>query len=270
MSIAAAVEVPELGGVLDLSAVDGVLVVTLDAKASFEALRVAVRETFSATPDRFRGRDARLDLGDRGIDLFDLRRLVHVLKEEFGVSVTGVYCTEESLLRFAERELKLRIYARRPEADAPAIAPEDAPALPVVESEPPPAAPSVEPDAPVTEAAQKVITIDRGLRSGQQVRFSGDVLVFGDVNPGAEVVAGGNIVVFGALKGMVHAGSVGDDNAVIMAFEMRPTQLRIGRHIAFPTGSPDRATSRNGYSPEIAWVDRGEIVIEAYQGRLPR
>ncbi|MCB9796812.1 MAG: hypothetical protein H6741_29275, partial [Alphaproteobacteria bacterium] len=195
MSIAVAEEVPESGRVLDLHAVDGVLVLSLDAKASFEALRESVREAFSASPDRFRGRDARLDLGERGIDLFDLRRLVHVLKDEFGVTVTGVYCTEESLLRFSERELKLRIYASKPEREEPEVS----------EPEPTPeparagaAQPAVVEPEPGPAPKGNTLTIDRSVRGGQVVRFSGDVLIFGDVNPGAEVLADGNILVFGA------------------------------------------------------------------------
>lgn len=271
-----------------LTAEDGVLLLALESKASFEALREAVRELFSASPDRFRGKDARLDLATRPIDLFDLRRLVHVLGDEFGITVTGLYCTETHLHRYAERELKLKVYPRREVVEAPAPVVEE----PVVEEPVLAAEVEVEVEAPepVAPIGRRSLTLERGLRSGQVVSFNGDVTVFGDVNPGAQLVASGNIIVLGALKGLVHAGSEGDHSATVLAFDFQPNQLRIGRHIVTerealhagqPTKRPRLSLSsfptpdllRSGRSvplPSIAWVD-GEngIQIEAYSGRLP-
>lgn len=265
VNLAVAQAPPEPSGVLNLRAIDGVLVLTLDPKASFDALRVAVRDAFSATPDRFRGMDARLDLGDRGIDLFDLRRIIHVLKDEFGVTVTGLFCTSESLLRYAERELKLRIWTHRvvePELPTPEPAPESI--------APQEEAPSEPPHSLVDDGVlERTLTLDRSIRSGQVVRFAGDVLVFGDVNPGAEVIAGGNVLVFGTLKGMVQAGTRSEDRAFVMGFDLRPAQLRIGSRIAFPA-ERSKAGAKSSFTPEIAWVDKGEIVIDPYTGRLPR
>ncbi len=118
------------------------------------------------------------------------------------------------------------------------------------------------------DQTNKLLTVERSLRSGQIVRFSGDVVVYGDLNPGAEVIAGGNIMVFGAVKGMAHAGARGNDGAHIVAFDFRPTQLRIGRKIAIPPESRTRSGSRQ-WTPEVAWVQGGEIIIDPYQGRLP-
>ena len=249
--------------VLGLRAVDGVLHLSLDEKASFEALRKSLRDTFSATPDRFRGKNARLEFGTRPIDLFDLRRLTHVLKDEFGVHVTGLYCDQQALLRYAERELKLRVYPSLPQLSEP---------LPEEDSEPAEDSTAVQEDDPQTaepfDAGSRVLSIRHGLRSGQVIHYTGDVAIFGDVNPGAEIVAGGTILVLGALRGMVHAGSNGDDEAIVLAFDLRPTQLRIGRHITFPTDSPNRAVGV--YSPQIAWVRDETIHIEPYRGKLPQ
>jgi len=69
--------------------------------------------------------------------------------------------------------------------------------------------------------------LNRTLRSGTRIEFAGHVVVMGDVNPGAEIVAVGNVIVWGRLRGMVHAGSKGNHKAVICALDLSPTQLRI-------------------------------------------
>ncbi|MDX1665015.1 MAG: septum site-determining protein MinC, partial [Candidatus Promineifilaceae bacterium] len=72
------------------------------------------------------------------------------------------------------------------------------------------------------------ILLRETLRSGRSVTHEGHVVILGDVNPGAEVIATGNVVVWGRLRGMVHAGAAGDEEAIICALELAPTQLRIG------------------------------------------
>jgi septum site-determining protein MinC len=95
----------------------------------------------------------------------------------------------------------------------------------------------------------------RTLRSGQSIRHPGDVIVIGDVNPGAEIVAGGHVLIWGRLRGTVHAGATGDENALICALDMSPTQLRIASHI---TRSPEER--RSNPIPEVAAVREGQIV----------
>jgi septum site-determining protein MinC len=103
------------------------------------------------------------------------------------------------------------------------------------------------------------------LRSGQTIRHAGHVTLVGDVNPGAEVVAGGDVVVWGKLRGTVHAGAMGDDGAVVCALQLAPSQIRIGSHIARP---PER--SRLPKTPEIASVQEGRIVVERWDKRNHR
>src|SRR5512141_1601831 len=69
--------------------------------------------------------------------------------------------------------------------------------------------------------------LNRTLRSGTRIEFAGHVVVLGDVNPGAEIVAEGNVIVWGRVRGMIHAGSKGNRKAVICALDLSPTQLRI-------------------------------------------
>jgi septum site-determining protein MinC len=74
--------------------------------------------------------------------------------------------------------------------------------------------------------------LDKTLRSGTRIEFAGHVVVFGDVNPGAEIVAEGNVIVWGRVRGMVHAGSKGDTDAYICALDLSPTQLRIADEVS--------------------------------------
>jgi septum site-determining protein MinC len=100
--------------------------------------------------------------------------------------------------------------------------------------------------------------INRHLRSGQKFYCRGNVVILGDVNPGAEVIAGGNILVMGALKGMAHAGALGDENSVVAAFRLNPIQLRIANHITRPPDG-DKIVVNN---PELARIKAGKVVIE--------
>ena len=65
------------------------------------------------------------------------------------------------------------------------------------------------------------------LRSGQKIEFEGSLVIIGDVNAGAEVIAGENIVVLGNLRGLAHAGAKGNKDAVIEASEIDAVQIRI-------------------------------------------
>jgi septum site-determining protein MinC len=98
----------------------------------------------------------------------------------------------------------------------------------------------------------------RNLRSGQKFFSDGNIVVLGDINPGAELIAGGNVLVMGALRGMAQAGAFGDENTIIAAYRLNPTQLRIANHITRP---PDgEAIVVN--SPEMARIRAGKVVIE--------
>lgn len=103
------------------------------------------------------------------------------------------------------------------------------------------------------------ILLTRTLRSGNSVEYSGHITIIGDVNPGAEVVSGGNIVVWGKLRGMVHAGAEGDKNALVCALRLMPTQLRIADKIAIP---PE---TEGDMQPEIAIIRDGQVVAEPWK-----
>ncbi len=87
------------------------------------------------------------------------------------------------------------------------------------------------------------------VRSGVVIRHAGTVILQGDINPGGEVIADGNILIWGSLRGLAHAGAKGNSEYCIMALRMEPTQLRIAQWVA---RAP--STSPNVVEPEIAYV----------------
>lgn len=105
------------------------------------------------------------------------------------------------------------------------------------------------------------ILYESSLRSGQNISFDGNVVILGDVNPGAEIVAGGHILVMGALRGLVHAGANGDEDATITALNFSPTQVRIASHITRP---PDGSDDTAAKPPEVARIKDDNVVIEEY------
>jgi septum site-determining protein MinC len=106
---------------------------------------------------------------------------------------------------------------------------------------------------------EEAILMQRTLRSGFRVQYKGHVVVIGDVNPGAEIIASGNVVVWGRLRGLVHAGAEGDAQATVCALDLSPTQLRIAGMIAAP---PQR---RGKISPETAHIINGQVIAEAWE-----
>ena len=96
------------------------------------------------------------------------------------------------------------------------------------------------------------------VRSGMRIQYNGNIVVMGDVNPGAEIIAAGNVVVLGVLRGMVHAGSDGNRDAFVYALGIRPTQIRIAEVIARMPEETDPGKTR----PEIATVRNDMIEVE--------
>lgn len=97
------------------------------------------------------------------------------------------------------------------------------------------------------------------LRSGQRIEFEGSLVVIGDVNPGAEVIAGENIIILGDLRGLAHAGAKGNRDAIIEAVSIYATQIRIADIVK-------EIEKQDGEIMEIktsAYInDKGEMILE--------
>ncbi|KMT21542.1 septum site-determining protein MinC [Clostridium cylindrosporum] len=99
------------------------------------------------------------------------------------------------------------------------------------------------------------------IRSGQKVNYDGNIIIIGDVNSGAEVMAAGNIIVLGVLRGIAHAGATGNKKAIVAAYSLKPTQLRIASLI---TRAPDDEKYSKTNIPEVAKIKDDIIIIEPY------
>ncbi len=125
-------------------------------------------------------------------------------------------------------------------------------------------------DEHATESVSPPYVYRGTLRSGQSVRHAGTVVVLGDVNPGAQVVSGGDVLVWGRLRGTVHAGAMGNARAIVTALDFEPVQMRIAQHIAM---TPKSASNNPGYwfwkrdssgKPEVARVINNQIVVDPW------
>lgn len=101
--------------------------------------------------------------------------------------------------------------------------------------------------------------IRKTVRSGQCIKYQGNIVIIGDINSGAEVYASGNVIVLGHIKGKVSAGTNGNSKAIIAAFLLQPEILTIASIIAM---SPDDV-EKPSY-PELAKIKDGSIIVEPY------
>ena len=127
-----------------------------------------------------------------------------------------------------------------------------------------------------TNAPATTYFVYRGyLRSGHRLRREEHVLVIGDVNPGAEVISAGDVLVWGRLRGMVHAGAMGNQRAIVAALDLEPTQLRIADAMAVgpdpKPGSPGKWFWRRSQHkrPEVARLVNHEIVLDEWDAGRP-
>ena len=107
------------------------------------------------------------------------------------------------------------------------------------------------------------------LRSGQVLETESSVVILGDVNPGGKVIACGNVIVLGSLRGNIYAGANGNENAFVVALDMDPMQIKIADVIARSSDAPvvikKRLKSKvKGVQPKIAYVFEGNIYVEDF------
>jgi septum site-determining protein MinC len=213
---------------------DGLLV-TL-AEAAWDEQQVALLENIDARQAFFQGARLALDVGAQALGVNELVAVRDRLSER-GVALWAVLSESPKTENTAQLlGLATRISKPRPEENR-------------------------------TFAVEKLgdetaLFLNKTLRSGTRIEFPGHVVVLGDVNPGAEIIAEGSVIVWGRVRGVVHAGSKGNTDAVICALDLSPTQLRIASEVSAllqPQKNPQ---------PEIASLsEEGKLQSELWYSR---
>jgi septum site-determining protein MinC len=208
-----------------------------------EPLSDVLGEALAAKRAFLAGSRIALDVGRRALDDEQLAEL-HRLFESHELTLWAVLAEGAATREAARRAgLATRLSGSATDLEGNALAAPVDDDAPAAAKEPPP---------------PNTLLLRETVRSGRSVWHDGHVVVLGDVNPGAEIMAAGSVIVWGRLRGLVHAGALGDATAVICALELNPTQLRIADHIAVaPDGGPGRA-------PEQACIRDGQIVAEPW------
>ena len=102
------------------------------------------------------------------------------------------------------------------------------------------------------------VWVEKTLRAGYKIETRCHVVVMGDVNPGAEIISAGNIIVWGRLSGSVHAGADGNKSAKVLALDLEATSLQIAQIVAAPI------VKKRKKQPEVAYILENEIIIEGW------
>ena len=223
---------------------------TMDPKVSVEDIEHGLREYLLSVKGRFDGGRVTLNMGNRHMTPDQVDALRTILEKENKLVLAGLSVGADAL-----RELL-----------------EAAPPHPVEETaEAPPAtrrSRKKAPPPPLEVAAESpdTLLVKGTCRSGVVIHNSGNVVVLGDVNPGAEITATRDIVIYGRLAGLAHAGASGAEDAMILAHSIEDTQVRIGPHIMMDV--PSRRSSRDaGGHTTIALVKGGAIALEPFVAR---
>lgn len=248
------------------------LLASIREDADFAVAMADLKRQLSEKKDFLAGGSLSVDFGWRETDEEQFGLLESALAEA-GLTLNGILSTSLNTRTIAEQKGYKAIIGRlglakhqgramrrrqevavsaAPQDEAPPVAEEAQESSEVVEDEP---------QATQRSPEEQTLYLRKTLRSGQKVVFSGNVVLYADVNPGAEIEAEGDILVMGNLRGSVHAGCEGDTEASVMALVMQPTQLRINDHF-LNTSSATRKNRK--VEPTRAVLKAGEVQLLPY------
>lgn len=226
------------------------LLLTLEPGTPFEELLSALAERLSESPSFFRGASLTVDTTHRTLRKNE-RKLLEDLLAHYQMSVSSTEMVTEK--RRAARTITLPLPNTEPSLTMEGVMAK----MNDTEQE------QRERD---TREFADTLFLRRTVRSGQAIHHRSNIVVLGDVNPGAEIVAGGDIIVWGVLRGMVHAGYPDNEDALVCSLQLAPVQLRIAHLLSRP---PDGFEAQP--RPEVATIRQGQIVVETWiSGRPPR
>lgn len=214
--------------------------IMLDDSVGFEVLLENLRKKVSDAKQFFEGATANIAFKGRGLSAIEETQLLKVITTETTMKVT--LAAPESLVQ------------KPPPAPAKAAQKPKKEAAAIKETKSVMVAPST-----ISYNESNTAYYQGGLRSGQSIKFGGSVVIIGDVNPGSEVIAEGNVTVLGSLKGMAHAGVFGDNSCYVSALVLQPTQLRIANLITYVPPAPKN--KKEPQKASIAYVKDGQVFV---------
>lgn len=216
---------------IEIKGISEGLLATIGA-GDWPEIRQALLELIQTQAGFFKGASLTLDVGGHEIKAADLGKLRDQISEN-GIILRGVISKSSRTEKNAE-SLGLTTHFERPQPERSGKA------------------------FDTSVGGDEAILVQRTLRSGNTITYPGHVVILGDVNPGAEIIAGSHIIVWGRLRGTVHAGASGDETALVCALELAPTQLRIAETVSITP------LSKKKPRPEVASLKDGQVVAEAW------
>lgn len=221
------------------------LLLTLEPETPFGELLKALADRLAEAPGFFRGASLSVDTSRRSLRKSERQQLEYLLSH-YQMSVAPLVAVAVAA------EVESGSGGRSTELFQSPLSPRPQPGQAAQEQE--------------ERETCDTLFLRRTVRSGQAIHHSGNIIVFGDVNPGSEIVAGGDVIVWGVLRGMVHAGYPENEHAMVCALILAPVQLRIAHLLSRPPETP-----HTQINPEVAAIRHGRIVVETWvNGRPPR
>ncbi|MFN3705037.1 MAG: septum site-determining protein MinC [Thermoflexales bacterium] len=229
-----------------------VIVFNTELGQPWEQYLHALRQRLDSAPAFFKGGRVALDVQALELNEQHLRDAVHLLRA-YEVDVWAVRA-QSPYTRASARACGLADTLQPPASPT-----ERETALPQ----------AVEEVSAESEEAAGGLFVRRRVRSGQELRHPGYIVILGDVNPGARIIAGSDIIVWGRLQAAVHAGALGDRSAVVCALEMMAPLVRIADVTARPSvATPSDARRKIGLrgrgSAQMARIEADEIVFSPW------
>ena len=212
----------------------------IDSDASIAEIELAIKQRLANLGDSLTGTTVKIEQLNRSLSSEEVSYFYSLMQREYGL-----------VPPYTDEEIVDSSQLTSPSAEQP---------IRGIPANPPNA--SIYHES-LSEEREKAELIRHTLRSGQVERFlEGNIVVIGDVNPGAEVTASGDIIILGNLRGIAHAGALGNIAAAVIAMNMEPTQLRIGNVITRP---PPRKHRRKP-AMEVARIKQGNVIVEDFEG----
>ncbi len=236
----------------------------LDDQIPLQELFDAVSDTLSAANNFFSGADVSIHTGLRTLSAAEKEDLRGLVEQTYGLHIKEVLHTESREDEAADEQNDL--HPDTPEEIHDDVTPEDEFMKELDETFRGPVASkkfrehTFSPDY-LYENEEHAFYFRGTVRSGQTLEYPGNIVILGDVNPGAYIIASGDIIVMGRLHGVVHAGAEGEERAVVIGASFTPSQLRIAQYIG---RSPDEKPLARKTQPqtEKAYIKDGVLVIE--------